>query len=478
MFLTAVIDALESREVAVLDAPGAFMQADIDELVHVRFTGEMVSMLLHIDNDMYKDYVVTEKGKMVMYMELLKALYGTLCTARLFWQKLSKQLIDVWGFTPNKYDDCVVNKIINGHQMSVVWHVDDLKVSHVHGKEVDKFIMQMEETFGADAPLSVSHGKIHDYLGMNLNFRVKGEVRIDMEHYIDMMLQDAPGLCPHDLFFKTRWSQAKFHDLHMWGCPVYVLDKTLSDDKKLPRWTPRSHREVFMGLSPKHSSTVPLVLNPGTGAITPQYHVVFDDEFTTIGTNEDSMPDLNSDLWAKLFGDSSFQFVFDDESEVHIADLPDEEDPYASALYDHRRSTILATRDTVTPVTPLPVPPPPATPFPPHPPSTTLNDPPSVVPPPAPPLPSQREIPSQSQRVPIFSPVPTPAPRAAPPVSPSHHTPTFSPSPSPSPPMAISPPPPRSHLPFRPSPLLPPPPLFRGSLRPILPAVPSARPSP
>ena len=65
------------------------------------------------------------------------------------------------------------------------------------------------------------------------------------------------GLCPHDLFFKTRWSQTKFHDLHVWRCPVYVLDKTLSDGKKLPCWMPRSHCEVFMGLSPKHSSTVP-----------------------------------------------------------------------------------------------------------------------------------------------------------------------------------------------------------------------------
>ena len=37
VFLAAVIDALENREVAVLDVPGAFMQADIDELVHVRF---------------------------------------------------------------------------------------------------------------------------------------------------------------------------------------------------------------------------------------------------------------------------------------------------------------------------------------------------------------------------------------------------------------------------------------------------------
>ena len=192
MFRTAIIDALENREVAVLDVPGALMQADIDELVHVRFTGEMVNMLLHIDYDMYKDYVVIEKGEKVMYMDLLKALYGTLHAACLFWQKLSKQLIEVWGSTPNKYDDCVVNKTIKSHQMTMVWHVDDLKVSHIDSKEVDKFVVQMEEAFGADAPLSVSRGKIHDYLGMNLDFCVEGEVQIDMEHYIDMMLHDAP----------------------------------------------------------------------------------------------------------------------------------------------------------------------------------------------------------------------------------------------------------------------------------------------
>ena len=86
----------------------------------------------------------------------------------------------------------VVNKTINGHQMTVVWHVDDLKVSHIDVEEVDKFVQQMEEAFGADAPLSVSHGKPHDSLGMRLDFQTKGEVQIDMEHYIDMMLQDAP----------------------------------------------------------------------------------------------------------------------------------------------------------------------------------------------------------------------------------------------------------------------------------------------
>ena len=192
VFLTAVIDALEYRNVAVLDVPGALMQAEIDELVHVRFTGEMVNMLLQIDHEMYKNYVVMEKGERVMYMELLKALYGSLRTAHLYWQKLSKQLIDVWGFVPNKYNDCMVNKMINGHQRTVVWHMDDLKVSHVDIKEVEKFIQWMEETFGKDTPLTVSRGQVHDYLGMTLDVLNKGKVRIDMEHYIDMMLQDAP----------------------------------------------------------------------------------------------------------------------------------------------------------------------------------------------------------------------------------------------------------------------------------------------
>ena len=50
----------------------------------------------------------------------------------------------------------------------------------------------METTFGKDTPLTVSRGQVHDYLGMTLDFRTKGEVQINMEHYIDMMLQDAP----------------------------------------------------------------------------------------------------------------------------------------------------------------------------------------------------------------------------------------------------------------------------------------------
>jgi hypothetical protein len=57
-----------------------------------------------------------------------------------------------WGFKINPYDPCVANKMENGKQLTVVWHVDDLKVSHCQVAVVDNFIKRMEEEFGKETP--------------------------------------------------------------------------------------------------------------------------------------------------------------------------------------------------------------------------------------------------------------------------------------------------------------------------------------
>jgi hypothetical protein len=46
LFLTAVIAALERRKVVTVDIPGAFMQTDFDELIHVKLEDELVDVLL------------------------------------------------------------------------------------------------------------------------------------------------------------------------------------------------------------------------------------------------------------------------------------------------------------------------------------------------------------------------------------------------------------------------------------------------
>ena len=63
-------------------------------------------------------------------MEDLNALYGIMKAALLFYIKLVNILKSI-GYELNPYDPCVANKIVDGAQLTVVWHVDYLKVSHV-----------------------------------------------------------------------------------------------------------------------------------------------------------------------------------------------------------------------------------------------------------------------------------------------------------------------------------------------------------
>ena len=104
--------------------------ADMEELVHMRIDGPpMADLLVGIDPELYGPFLAKENSKPVMYVKLVKALYGTLQAAAVFWRNLSGFLIEN-GFELNPYDDCVANKVINGKQCTVVWHVDDLKISH------------------------------------------------------------------------------------------------------------------------------------------------------------------------------------------------------------------------------------------------------------------------------------------------------------------------------------------------------------
>ena len=80
----------------------------------------------------------------------------------------------------------------------------------------------------------------------------------------------------------TERNYSDLRHLHTWGCPVYVLEYDVAVGKKVPKWSPRARRGVYLGVSAAHSSNVPLVLTIKTGSITPQYHVVFDDCFSTV----------------------------------------------------------------------------------------------------------------------------------------------------------------------------------------------------
>ena len=112
LMLSSMIDAMEGREVATTDIPGAFLQTDYDKGdIHIKLDGAMVTLLEDIDAEYYKDFVFTYKrGRKCMYAEAKKAIYGTLEASLLFWGKLSKSL-ETMGYQRNEYYWCVMNKI-------------------------------------------------------------------------------------------------------------------------------------------------------------------------------------------------------------------------------------------------------------------------------------------------------------------------------------------------------------------------------
>lgn len=194
IMLTCVIDAIEGRYVATTDIPGAFLQTDMpeDETVHIRISGAMAELMAKIDPDLYNQYIISRKrGTKVLFAKANKAIYGTLRAALLFWQKLKGKLAE-WGFEENPYDACTMNKIIDGEQATIVWHVDDLKISHKSEQCVRSILSDLESEFGKVSPLTTTLGKVHDYLGMTIDYSVDKKVRFTMFDYLHEIIENLP----------------------------------------------------------------------------------------------------------------------------------------------------------------------------------------------------------------------------------------------------------------------------------------------
>jgi hypothetical protein len=83
------------------------------------------------------------------------------------------------------------------------------------------------------------------------------------------------GLSPDEIFSCHKSTRNHCRDFHPSGCPFFVLEASLQDGHRIPKWKPRSSMAIYLGNSPDHATTVTLVLNPSTGLVSPHYHSVF-----------------------------------------------------------------------------------------------------------------------------------------------------------------------------------------------------------
>ena len=154
------------------------------------------------------------------------------------------------------------------------------------------------------------------------------------------------GLCPSDLFTRTRYSCIWLpclcsRQVHCWWKEDSPLEPKIST------------LHVFCQIK-SHASNVPLVFNPATGSITPQLHVVLDDWFATVNTTVDDLPDFNSPDWTNLFGESEFQYILDDEDMSALRELSEDlENSVDSSNAEFARNRVLEAVEQLGPASTL-----------------------------------------------------------------------------------------------------------------------------
>ena len=128
------------------------------------FRDEFVDIMCEVNTE-YKKYVTTDRnGKKILYVKVLRAIYGCIESA-LLWYELYVKTLKGMGFKLNPYDRCVANKTIKGKQCTIAWYVDDNKISHKDPGVVTEVLDAIKEHFGE---LVVSRGNKHDLLGMKI----------------------------------------------------------------------------------------------------------------------------------------------------------------------------------------------------------------------------------------------------------------------------------------------------------------------
>ena len=101
---------------------------------------------------------------------LQKAMCGYLKNLLIFYEKLVDEL-ELYVFEMNPYDPCIENKSVDGKQLIIRWHMDDIKLSPVDKKVFLSTILCMELVYGE---MHGTRGKRHGYLSMWMEYLRRG----------------------------------------------------------------------------------------------------------------------------------------------------------------------------------------------------------------------------------------------------------------------------------------------------------------
>lgn len=168
IFMLAAINAHKRCCIKSSDLPGTFLNAYNDDFILMKMVGKLADLMVKTNPTLYCPFVSQDmSGRPILYVRLQKALYGLLKSALLFYKQLIADLTSI-GLTLNPCNPCMANKLVNGKQFTIVWHVVDLTYSHVQQSVINNFVADLCCFYGDN--IKVHTGKVHDYLGHTFDY--------------------------------------------------------------------------------------------------------------------------------------------------------------------------------------------------------------------------------------------------------------------------------------------------------------------
>jgi hypothetical protein len=182
--IVLAIAAEEERKVCTADFTGAYLNASMkDSNVKVRVRLNQLQSTLLVSLDQRFAEHICKDGTIVV--ELLKAMYGCIESALLWYEALRDTLVSI-GMIVNSEDQCVFNMTKYGVQCTIAVYVDDLLVTCKQQSLIDEILSKVKSKY---PDVKVTSGAQHSYLGVSIDFSTRKKVKLTMDGYTRDVLQ-------------------------------------------------------------------------------------------------------------------------------------------------------------------------------------------------------------------------------------------------------------------------------------------------
>ena len=187
MSITLLIAVYKGRKCISFNILGAFLQGKLDKgkYIILKLKGNrLVDMMYEINPNHLKN-VRYEGNTKFLYLKCIRTIYGYI-EAALQWYKLFTEKLSKEGFELKPYGKCVMNKIVNGKQCIIAWHIDDCMATHIEDKVLEDLAKTLISKF---EDIKINRGKEHNFLRIKIKILDNKAIEIDMVDHLKDILE-------------------------------------------------------------------------------------------------------------------------------------------------------------------------------------------------------------------------------------------------------------------------------------------------